>query len=285
MIDQRLLAAIADKKGISVKAVYPLINKVMRETFLERDLAALVVATKLHIGITRYSTPAQREQIRAQTAGLFSTSHVTPPLPPSGNSGGQSVRTKSRAATKSTRLKDNSVFVIHGRDLKLRDSIYAFLSALGCKPVEFHQAVTKVRGAGTPFIGQVLDAVFEQAQALVVLLSPDDDVQLKPQFVGANERKTEGRRQSQPRANVIFEAGMALARHEEKTIMVQVGSPKAFSDVAGRHTVHLNDTFESRNAFASRLEKLCKIDRTGSTWTTIGNFVPASSSVAKKKTR
>jgi len=90
--------------------------------------------------------------------------------------------------------------------------MFNFLSALGCKPVEFHQAVSRVRGTGNPFIGQVLDKAFEQVQALVVLFSPDDEVKLKDQFLKPNEVLTEGRYRGQARPNVTFEAGMAMGR-------------------------------------------------------------------------
>jgi predicted nucleotide-binding protein len=152
--------------------------------------------------------------------------------------------------------------------------MFALLDALGCRPIEFHQAVARVPRTGNPFIGQVLDRAFEPVQALIVLFSPDDEAKLKEQFLrssdGANEREFRG----QARPNVIFEAGMALGRHEEKTIMVQVGDIKGFSDIAGRHMVHLADSFESRRDFATRLGRLCKVDTSGTRWTKVGKFVP-----------
>ena len=63
-IDQDLLKAIADKQNIVLRAVYHQITKVVHETFLERDLAALVLAGRLRININKYSKPEQREQIR-----------------------------------------------------------------------------------------------------------------------------------------------------------------------------------------------------------------------------
>src|ERR1700694_2653525 len=49
----------------------------------------------------------------------------------------------------------------------------------------------------------------------------------------------------------------------KKLVMVQVGKVKAFSEVGVRHTVRLTDDIESRNDLASRLEKVCEIDRGG----------------------
>jgi len=278
-INARLLEKIADKKGITVKAAYPLVTKVVQETFLERDLAALVLAGRLGVGINKYSTAVQREQVRGYMGGgARPRDAAQPPVPVAA----VPVRQRSVKQGKRAKPKDNSVFVIHGRDLKLRDSMFAFLAALGCKPIEFHQAVARVRGTGNPFVGAVLDTVFEQTQALIVLFSPDEEVLLKEQFLQTKEKR---KPRDQARANVIFESGMALARHEEKTIMVQVGDMASFSDIGGRHMAHLDDSFESRNAFVERLSKICKVDRSGNAWAKAGNFNPTLAPKKPQRTR
>ena len=48
------------------------------------------------------------------------------------------------------------------------------------------------------------------------------------------------------RPNVIFETGMALAKFQERTIIENVGSPKTFSDITGRHTIRLAETEDCR---------------------------------------
>ena len=78
-IDQDLLKAIADKQNIVLRAVYHQITKVVHETFLERDLAALVLAGRLRININKYSKPEQREQIRRYLAGGSGGRAVFPP--------------------------------------------------------------------------------------------------------------------------------------------------------------------------------------------------------------
>jgi hypothetical protein len=55
---------------------------------------------------------------------------------------------------------------------------------------------------------------------------------------------------------VLFEAGLAMGRHAEKAVLVQIGKVKTFSDVAGRHIVKLSEATESRNDLANRLEKI-----------------------------
>ena len=278
-IHPELIKKIGAKQSIGQSAVYTQIQKVHNETLLERDLAALELARRCGIGITRYSTLAQRQELQLRLAG--GAAFAAAPPSPAPTSPPRAARGKS---AKPARKKDNSVFVIGGRDTALTESMYALLSALGCKPVEFHQAVRRARGkSNNPFIGQVLEDVFGQMDALVVIFSPDDDAKLKDQFLKPSETNIEGRLRGQARPNVIFEAGMAMGAHPEKTIKVQVGEMKGFSDIAGRHMVHLGDSYASRSDFAQRLGKLCKIDMTGSRWTEVGSFVPATA--APKPTR
>ena len=65
------------------------------------------------------------------------------------------------------------VFVVHGRNQAAADAMFAFLSALGLKPIEWDQAVA-MTGKGSPYVGEVLDVAFREGQAFVVLLTPDD---------------------------------------------------------------------------------------------------------------
>jgi hypothetical protein len=49
------------------------------------------------------------------------------------------------------------------------------------------------------------------------------------------------------------------------------------NDMAG-----LDDSFDSRNDFAGRLAKLCKIDTSGNRWTKVGNFEPTGAASPTK---
>lgn len=160
-----------------------------------------------------------------------------------------------------SKTKENTVFVVHGRDSKLRDSMYEFLGALGLKPQEWGHAIRAARG-GNPYVNDAVTRIMERAQAIVVMLSPDDEVNLKSQFVTRNERATEGKLQGQARPNVIFETGIAIGTHHKKTVIVQMGEVKRFTDIGGMHILNLSGSDASRNEFANRLEKSgCKIDR------------------------
>src|SRR5262249_32631795 len=106
---------------------------------------------------------------------------------------------------------------------------------------------------------------------------------LKDQFWSTGDRSGDGKPQGQPRPNVLFEAGLALGAHPDKTVLVQVGKVRAFSDIAGKHLVKLSDELPKRNELANRLEKLgCEINKVGNDWMTEGSFVATESKRAKR---
>lgn len=169
-------------------------------------------------------------------------------------------------------LRSNKVLVVHGRNQHLRDDLFHILRAAGLEPIEWGEAIAMTRQAA-PYIGQVLDAAFANAQAVVVLLTPDDEVRLAEEFWKEHEGSDERELRRQPRPNVLFEAGLAFGLHPERTTLVQVGDVKSFSDVAGRHIVHLDDNPESRRDLLSRLEKSgCEVRWDRGDWLRVGRF-------------
>ena len=151
--------------------------------------------------------------------------------------------------------------------------MFEFLRSLGLHPMEWSQAVAMTR-SGAPFIGEVLDAAFAAAQAVVVLLTPDDMTYLRREY-GDGENDPEIEAAPQARPNVLFEAGMAFGRHPERTIIVEHGKVRAFSDVAGRHMVRISDAPEARKELAQRLITAgCDVIMSGSDWLSAGDFTP-----------
>ena len=114
------------------------------------------------------------------------------------------------------------------------------------------------------------------AQAVVVLLSPDELVQLRRELC-ADEDEFARERGFQPRANVLIEAGMALARAEDRTLLVKVGTVNIASDIHGRHVVTMDGTAERRNELAQRLKTAgCEPETGNADWLRTGNFVVAT---------
>lgn len=164
------------------------------------------------------------------------------------------------------------VFVVHGRDIRLRDDFFSFLRALSLQPIEWSEAL-KLTGKATPYIGEAIESAFNNAQAVIVLLSPDDEVRLSPHLWMDNEEESEKQVRLQARPNVLFEAGMAFGIHPERTILVKIGQVKEFSDVAGRHVVKLSNLPHERNDIAQRLRTAgCDVSTSGSDWLSTGNF-------------
>jgi hypothetical protein len=67
-----------------------------------------------------------------------------------------------------------NVFVVHGRNEQLRLELFSFLRAIDLNPIEFSRAVS-MTGNASPYVGEILDAAFRNAQAAIVLMTPDDE--------------------------------------------------------------------------------------------------------------
>jgi predicted nucleotide-binding protein len=189
-----------------------------------------------------------------------------------------SERVSSSSSSAVERADDpREVMVVHGRDSAARKAMFDWLRAIGLHPREWTELVNASKTA-SPFIGEVLDGAFKQAQAVVVLFTPDEHVQLRPDLA---KRENEWRLQARP--NVLLEAGMALGRHAKRTVLVLLGEAAMPSDLAGRHFVNLPSP-ESLRDLASRLEQAgCPVDLRGTDWLDSKRF-PDRSAVSGQPT-
>ena len=170
-------------------------------------------------------------------------------------------------------MKNKKVFIIHGRDKKAYEQFVAFLTSLRLDPIEWDQAIGYTNKP-SPYIGEIIEAGFEASQAIVVLLTPDEKVQLKKEL---QNDKGDGTARFQPRPNVIFEAGFALAKYPQQTIFVQMGKMEnedLWSDIHGIHNIVLNNEPDSRRSLINRLNIAgCSVDTTSSSlWLTQGDL-------------
>jgi predicted nucleotide-binding protein len=276
-INQALLERLEKKLGVGRQRVYTLIQQTSARNRVARRLGALLLAGDNGISIQKYATARDLDELR----GISRDGPAVAPASPVP----RGVVRRGRVA-RPPRTKENTVFVVHGRDIKLRDAMYALLGALGLKVQEWGHAIRAARGGGNPYVNDAVTKILEQAQAIVVMLSPDDEVKLKDQFVAKHERSTEGRLGGQARPNVIFETGIAIGSHHHKTMIVQVGDVKPFTDIGGMHILHLSNDAHSRHDFANRLADLgCRIDTTGDLWLRTGDFTPTPPKIKKTKLR
>jgi len=66
---------------------------------------------------------------------------------------------------------------------------------------------------------------------------------------------------------------MAMGRHPERTVLVQIGGHRPFSDIAGKHVTHLDNTPAKRQELATKLGNSgCKVNTSGTRWYNAGNF-------------
>ena len=165
------------------------------------------------------------------------------------------------------------VFVVHGRNEPARLAMFSFLRSIGLKPIEWSQAVAAT-GEASPYIGTVLDGAFDAAQAVVVLMTPDEIAYLRDEC-SSDESDPEREPSAQARPNVLFEAGMAMGRDPTRTVLVELGATRPFSDIAGRHTLRMADKPECRKQLAQRLKTAgCAVDISGDDWLKSGDFAP-----------
>jgi predicted nucleotide-binding protein len=162
-----------------------------------------------------------------------------------------------------------TVLVVYGRDDATRADMFNFLRSLNLQPVEWNGAVIRT-GKASPYVGEILTAAFDMAQAFLVLMTPDEQVVLRPEL-RKDARESEEALQSRP--NVILEAGMALAKDETRTILVSTGPVRGMSDLDGRHVIRLNNGAERRNDLVQRLKVAgCQPKTDGTDWIGLGDF-------------
>jgi predicted nucleotide-binding protein len=194
---------------------------------------------------------------------------------------GQPLALNSMLAPQSHAVPGNvdprKVFVVYGRNTEARDAMFRFLRAIDLDPIEWEQAVA-LTGEASPYIGDVLDAGLSRAQAAVVLITGDDLARLGSRYLKPDDKDFERNLTPQARPNVLLEAGMALGRYSGRTIIVELGSTRAFSDIVGRNTIRLSDDASTRHALAGRLRSVgCKVNTEHrQAWITEGSFNAAN---------
>jgi predicted nucleotide-binding protein len=262
-VDPRLMVRLEKALDLSKRRVQELVQESARVNRVTRDIAAFIVAGDNGVSYDRYASAEQMAILR----GVPTHMSVEPVMNP------RPARPPAKTPVKTRTIKttkNNSLFVVHGRDIQLNEDMFAFLRSIGLNPMEWSQAVRAAKGAN-PNVTDVVKGALQKVQGVIVLFSPDEEARLKSKFRGPKDGKS---LEGQARPNVIFEAGIALGAHHEKTLLVEVGDVRKISDIAGMHILHLDNKATSRKELAQRLKNKLKfkVDTSGDSWLTVGNF-------------
>ena len=167
-----------------------------------------------------------------------------------------------------------TVFLVHGRYTEVNEALTDFLHSLDLRVIPWEEAVNSTPGGGgNPYVGDVLLNGMKEAAGIVVLFTGEERVQLDATLVPDAEpaELAEG---SQPRPNVLIEAGMVLAAYPLQTLIVQFGRMRPASDLGGKHIFSIgNASAAKRNDLVDRLRKIGLEPKTvGNRYLTAGAF-------------
>jgi predicted nucleotide-binding protein len=164
------------------------------------------------------------------------------------------------------------VFVVHGRDDEVRRIFFSFLQALDLRPQDW-ELLVNATGGTSPNIVDVVRRAPEIAQATVVLMTPDDTVQLHPDVSGKQDPDHETAMGCQARPNVILELGMALMAYPERTIVIEIGSLRSIGDLAGLNVIRFDGSGRAIAKVVSRLRAAgCLVDDSDTDWKDASRF-------------
>jgi predicted nucleotide-binding protein len=274
-VDAKLKAALEKKLGVSERHVNRLITERAQAWSLPREQAAIAIAQESGVNTTRFASQDDLAAIR-QVKAASGNSYVQAPAAAAMPTPARTPQQRRREAPPRTRVSrkilGKKVWVVYGRNDQLRRELFRFLRALGLSPVEFSSAIRDTKKA-SPYVGEIIDNAFKSVQAVVVLLTGDDEVRLRSDLRKKHEPAYEKNLTPQPRPNVLFEAGLAFGHHPNNTVVVQIGRVRPFSDIAGRHVIHLDNSAEKRRDLAVRLSTAgCAVDTSGDDWLSEGDF-------------
>jgi predicted nucleotide-binding protein len=151
---------------------------------------------------------------------------------------------------RSTDPDPRRVFVVYGRNIDAYKALVLCLRTLRLDPLSFDEVRNEI--GGSPYVGEIVQEGMRRAQAVVVLFTPDEYASLHlAHRDGDTPNSDVSRWQSRP--NVLIEAGMALTRDRNRTILALLGDARLPSDLSGLHLIRLNNSPKSRDELKNAL--------------------------------
>lgn len=176
----------------------------------------------------------------------------------------------SQVTTESEKRK---VFVVHGRMLGVRDAMFEFLESAGLTPMPWEEMVGSTVNM-SPSNLEVVKAGAKRADAFLVIITPDDIGRMNPAITPSAAEEHERNYTPQPRLNVVFETGLAMGIMREKTVVVEFGRTRPFSDLeVNAIRINRENEIKMREAILDRLSNQgLSVSKVGSRWQTAGKF-------------
>ncbi len=183
----------------------------------------------------------------------------------------------SRDSSSSPTDKDmRKVFVIHGRNTKLRQSMFTLLRGMDLDPREWETLVAETK-KGFPHNLEVVKRGLDSAAAVVALWTAEDFAHLRGDLASDEVPELPT---LQPRPNVLLETGLALALKVDKVVVVRVGKLRGASDLDGLNYLTIEDSpagkdFKWRKNLHDRLQTLgASVNTSGRTeYLSAGDFL------------
>jgi predicted nucleotide-binding protein len=164
------------------------------------------------------------------------------------------------------------VFVVHGRDTDLTRNFFDLLRSVNLWPLDW-ETLVKATCSTAPYLGQVVVTAPHLAQATLVLLTPDDLVELHSDLYLDHDSPQERARDGQARPSVLMELGMALMAYQDRTVVVEIGQMRPIADLAGVNTIRFDGSATAVRKVLGRLEQAgCEADLSETGWLEASRF-------------
>lgn len=143
------------------------------------------------------------------------------------------VAVRTASPVRKTEVDPQLVFVVHGRDEKVRESVELFLHRIGLRPIVLFREVSSGR-----VIIEKFEHYADRVGYAVILLTPEDVGYLKPDYNGG----TKGAEEERARQNVVFEMGFFFSHlGRGRVAALQKGRVSKPSDIDGIVYIQMKD--------------------------------------------
>ncbi|HAU32106.1 MAG: hypothetical protein XD78_0950 [Desulfotomaculum sp. 46_296] len=164
------------------------------------------------------------------------------------------------------------VFVIHGANKKINNSLHDFLNSIGLQPVGFDD-MFGLNGDHDLKASEMLITVFKNVQAVLSVLTPAEAAVKKHQTKYFYNNSEEKPPKFPLRTNVLLSTGMALALNRERTIVVEIGELNFYKDLTGIQTINMDNSPVRRKELLDKLSAVgCDVDAASKDWLSSGDF-------------